>query len=95
MGAKVKMPQLEVPRKHPEVPQHPPPWWQIGRTKDKKWAASVCCPRGHMIDLGKHYVTKDGLLLPALVVCDEKGCDFHAEGVRLLGWRAATEGRGP
>jgi hypothetical protein len=50
----------------------------------RKFKASMTCPNGHGLTLGKHSISADGVVSPS-VVCPVQSCSFH-EHVRLDRW---------
>lgn len=50
----------------------------------RRFKASMTCPNGHGLTLGKHSITATGEVSPS-VVCPSPGCAFH-EYVRLDRW---------
>jgi hypothetical protein len=68
------------------VTTDPPPmhWAACHPSTMRKFKASMTCPNGHGLTLGKHSISANGEVSPS-VVCPSPHCSFH-DHVRLDGW---------
>ena len=62
----------------------PMQWLPCHPSTLKRFKATMACPKGHLLTLGSHRITKAGSVSPS-VICPAKGCSFHAY-VKLRGW---------
>jgi len=63
----------------------PPMHWSVCHPSTmRRFKASMTCPNGHGLTLGKHAIAADGVVSPS-VVCPTRYCSFH-EHVRLDRW---------
>jgi hypothetical protein len=62
----------------------PMQWAPCHPSTIRHFKASMTCPHGHGLTLGKHSIAATGEVSPS-VVCPSPGCSFHAY-VRLDRW---------